>query len=102
MSKESKLKTPEWILEGYASEAEYLKKKGIKKSKAGGKVYRVKTCSKCGSGDVSVVLVGEEGKRADNWECHKCKWRGRDVKELELSEDEFLKRMEEQDDMQIL
>ena len=37
----------------------------------------------------------EEGKKADNWECRKCKWKGKNIKQEELSEDEFLKRMEE-------
>ena len=89
----SKLKTPDWVLEGYDSEAEYLKKKGISKKKVE-KTYKIRECPKCKSSDVGVVLVGAEGKRADNWECHKCKWRGREIKELELSEDEFLNRME--------
>lgn len=97
MPKKSKLKTPEWILEGYDSEEEYLKKKGIKKKKVSGKIYKLKTCPKCGSDDIGVQLVGEEGKRADNWECHKCKWKGMDVNEEELSEDAFLARMEEKE-----
>ena len=90
-----KLETPDWIREGYDSKEEYEKKKGIKgKKKSKEKTYKVKVCPKCGSTSVSIVLVGEEGKRADNWECKACKWKGRDIGEKELSEDEFLEHME--------
>lgn len=89
-----KLETPEWIREGYDSKAEWEKKKGIKSSKTKGKTYKVKKCPNCGSTAVSVVLVGEEGKRADNWECKSCKWRGRGIEEKELTEDEFLEHLE--------
>lgn len=97
MAKKPKLATPEWILEGYDSEAEYNKSKGVKKKKPVGKTYSIKTCPKCGSDNVGVILVGEEGKKADSWECRKCKWQGKNVNEEELSEDEFLKRMDEKD-----
>ena len=79
-----KLATPEWILEGYKSKEEYEKKKGIKSEKKAEKTYRIKACPKCGGSQVSVVLVGEEGKRADSWECKKCKWHGRDVNTEEV------------------
>jgi len=97
MAKKSKLSTPEWIKEGYDSLADYNKSKGIKAKKSKGKVYHVKVCPKCASDEVGVKLVGEEGKRADNWECRKCKWAGKDVEEKELSEDEFLKMMEKKE-----
>lgn len=104
MAKKSKLSTPEWILEGYDSEEEYNKKKGIKKenltsskklkskTKKSKKTFAIKVCPQCRSSDVGVVLK-EQGK-ADEWECHKCGWKGRDIQEKELSEDEFIKYME--------
>lgn len=97
MAKKSKLKTPEWILEDYDSEAEYNKTKGISIKKNPGKIFKVRVCPKCNSEKVSVVLVGEEGKKADNWECHQCKWTGKNIKELELNENQFLERMEVQE-----
>ena len=82
MPTKSKLSTPEWIKEGYDSEEEYNKKKGIKKEhrsvspkaylgraqepltrlNAGrkvGKVFKIRECPKCGSDDVNVILTGE-------------------------------------------
>ena len=48
MPKKSKLSTPEWILEGYDSPAEYEKAKGISgKSKKAGKVFKIRECPKC-------------------------------------------------------
>ena len=90
-----KLTTPEWIKEGYKSKEEYERKKEIKTKKkdAGKKKYRVKKCPKCGSTEVSVVLTGEEGKGAREWECKACKWRGRIIEEKELTEDEFLEHL---------
>ncbi|HKZ33908.1 MAG TPA: hypothetical protein VJ142_01565 [Candidatus Nanoarchaeia archaeon] len=79
-----KLKTPDWILKG---------EKAPKKKKQG-KTYRVKKCPKCGSTEVSIVLVGEEGKKPDSWECRACRWKGRNVEEKELTEDEFLEHLE--------
>ena len=80
-----KLTTPDWILKG--------KKKPEEKKKQG-KSYKVKKCPKCGSTEVSLVLVGEEGKKPENWECRACKWRGKGIEEKELTEDEFLKHLE--------
>ena len=92
-----KLSTPDWIREGFDSKADYEKSKGIKtKAKKVGKTYMVKQCPKCKSTDVGVVLTGEEGKRADDWECRKCKWSGRNINEKEVSEDEFLELMEKE------
>ena len=79
-----KLKTPDWILKG----------KEAPKKKKQGKTYRVKKCPECGSTEVSIVLVGEEGKEADNWECRACMWKGRNVGEKELTEQEFLEHLE--------
>lgn len=94
MPKKSKLSTPEWILEGYDSEAEYNKAKGIDKKKKSGKTFKIRECPSCGSDDVGVVLVGEEGKNADDWECRKCKWTGSEVVEKELTEDELMEHMD--------
>ena len=77
-----KLKTPDWILQG--------KKKPKEKNKLG-KFFKVKTCPKCGSTDVSVVLSGEEGRGSQGWECKKCKWAGKNIQIKEVSEEEFLK-----------
>jgi len=96
ISKKPKLTTPDWILEGYDSEEEYNKKKGIKgKKSTNEKTFKVRKCPKCGSDNVAVVLVGEEGKKADNWECKKCKWTGKNVKEQELTETEFMKYLDD-------
>jgi len=103
MAKKNKLSTPEWILQGYNSEEEYNKKKGIisKKKPCSGspkalnsrhKTFAIKVCPKCGSDDVGIVLK-EQGK-TDEWECHKCGWRGKDIQEKELSEEEFIKYIE--------
>ncbi len=92
--KKSKLSTPAWIMEGYDSPEEYEKAKGIKKDKKKGKTFKVKICPKCGSDEVGVQLVGEEGKAARNWECRKCKWVGSNVKEKELSEEEFMEYLD--------
>ena len=90
MAKKNKLKTPDWVLEGFDSEADYNKKKGIKDEKKLGKSFNIKRCPKCNSDEVGVV-IGENGI----WECHKCKWKGRDVVEKELTEDELMKYMDE-------
>jgi len=91
-----KLSTPDWIREGFDSKADWEKAHGKKESQTQkgtkkGKMYKVRKCPKCGSSDVSVVLVGEEGKKADKWQCGKCKWVGRDINIEEISEDDFLK-----------
>lgn len=89
-----KLKTPDWILKGKSRPSvASLKKKPSGKGKEEGKTYKIKKCPKCGSTSVSIVLVGEEGKKAENWECRACKWRGREIEEKELSEEEFLEHL---------
>ena len=90
MAKKSKLKTPSWIVEGFDSEADYNQSKGIAKEKKKGKTFNIREGPKCGSDDVAVV-IGEVGM----WECKKCKWKGRDVVEKELTEDEFMKYLDE-------
>jgi len=103
MPSKNKLKTPEWVLEGYDSLGEYEKArqkneshsknsstKGKKTEKKTGKTFKVRECPKCSSDDVGVLLGSDEGKRTGEWECHKCKWTGKDIVEKKLTEDEFL------------
>ncbi len=90
------MKTPDWILEGFDSEADYEKAKGIKKKKTKEeKTFKVRRCPKCKSDDVSVVLGFDEGKGRGEWECKKCGWAGKNVIEEELSEDEFMKYLDD-------
>ncbi|MCK5607425.1 hypothetical protein KAR91_36410 [Candidatus Pacearchaeota archaeon] len=89
--KKSKLSTPAWITEGFDSPAEYEKAKGgVVKEKKKGKTFNIRECPECGSDDLGVVL-GEIGV----WECRKCKYKGADVKEKELTEDEFMKYLDD-------
>ncbi len=90
MAKKKKLSTPAWILEGYDSEADYNKDKNINNKKKVGKTFRIRECPECGSDKVEVV-IGEVGK----WKCHKCKWGGTNIDEKELTEDEFMKYLDE-------
>ena len=95
MVKRKKVETPAWIKEGFDSPAAYNNAKGVKPSKKKtGKTFKIRECPKCGSDDVGVVLVGEEGKNADSWECRKCKWKGKDVVKKELSEDEMMEYLD--------
>lgn len=97
----SKMKTPDWILEGFDSKADWEKAHGL--SKAGdakkGKIFKIRECPKCRSDDVGVVISGldseEEGNTGKEWECHKCKWHGAEVIQKELTEDEFMKYLDE-------
>jgi len=84
------MKTPDWILEGFDSKADWEKAKGIVSKKKTGKTFKVRRCGKCNSDDVKVILGGEEGKGSKRWQCKKCGWTGDDVKEEELSEEEFM------------
>jgi hypothetical protein len=103
MAAKSKLKTPDWILEGYDSPAAYAKAKGGKaageKKEEKVKKVKIKVCPKCGSYDVGVALSNldfeEESNTGKQWECKKCKWKGENIKEKELSEDEFMKYLDE-------
>ena len=87
MPKKSKVQTPDWILKGYDSEADYLEATGKKKK---GRTFKIRECPKCGSGDVE-VKIGEVGI----WECKKCKWQGEDIVEKELTEEEFMRYLDE-------
>ena len=88
----NKLKTPDWIIEGYDSEADYNKAKGIGKKKKVGKTFNIRECPKCGSDNVGVI-IGEESK--GKWKCNKCNWKGSDVLEKEFNEEEFMKYLDE-------
>ena len=89
--KKSKLATPAWITEGYDSPAEYEKAKGVKvEKKKTGKTFKIKKCPKCKSDQVKVV----EGTESGEWKCEKCKWAGKDILSEELTEDEFMKYLD--------
>lgn len=81
-----KLSTPDWILKG--------KPKPTEKKKEG-KTFKIRRCPKCDSDNVVVLLTGEEGKGRGEWECKKCKWIGKNIKEEELNEDDFMKYLDE-------
>ena len=106
-----KLATPDWIREGYDSKADWEKAHGDKSAKKEKKVvakkekgssakagkertFKLKVCPKCKSDKVGIVLVGEERKSAKEWECAKCKWKGKEIDEKELSEDEFMEYLD--------
>jgi len=97
----SKLATPDWIREGYDSKADYEKAHGVKgkKKKAEQKTFKIRECPKCGSDDVGLVLSNmdseEESNTGKEWECHKCGWKGKNVVQKELTEDEFMKYLDE-------
>ncbi len=97
MAKKSKLSTPDWIREGYDSKAGWEKAKGIKREKKG-KSFSIKVCPKCGSREIGVVLGGAEGKGSKGWECKKCGWKGKEAGKLELSEEEFMKYLDEKEE----
>ena len=86
-----KLKTPDWILQGKPNPN---KKKNSKKSLSE-KTFKVRLCPKCKSDEVKLVLGKEEGKKADEWECKKCKWQGKNIEEKELTEEEFMKYLDD-------
>jgi DNA-directed RNA polymerase subunit M/transcription elongation factor TFIIS len=109
-----KLSTPDWIKEGFDSPEAYAKSKGkttkkkaghslivqsgSSESQANGKTFKIKRCPKCGSNKVNVMLTGEEGRGTREWECKKCKWHGKDIEEKELTEDEFMKYLDDKEE----
>lgn len=96
MTKKNKLKTPNWILEDYDSEADYNKSNGLDIKKKKGKTFKIRECPKCGSEDVGLVLSNsnsEEGGGKE-WECNKCGWKGSEIIEKELDEEELMKYMD--------
>ena len=95
----SKLKTPDWVLEGFDSPDEYAKSKGkTVKDKKEGKTFKIKVCPKCGSDEVAVTLSNmdseEESNTGKQWECKKCKWIGGNIKDKELTEDELMAHLD--------
>ena len=62
-----------------------------------GRIFKIKECPKCKSDDVGVVLSGSDSEEGGGreWECHKCKWAGANIIEKELTEDEFMKYLDE-------
>lgn len=86
MAKKSKIQTPDWILNGNDE---------VKPTKKKGKIFKIRICPECGSDNVSVVLVGEEGKNKGEWECKKCNWIGKNILEKEMSEEEFMIYLDE-------
>jgi len=95
--KKSKLSTPTWILEGFASEADYNKSRGIKIEKKIGKTFKLRRCPECNSDDVGIVLSNsaEEEGGGEEWECRKCGYKGSEIKLDELTEDEFMKYLDD-------
>lgn len=91
MPRESKLKTPNWVLEGYDSEADYNKVKGIKEKKETKGVFKLRLCPECGSDEVNVNLGKEKSKE---WTCKKCKWAGINIKEKGVTEEEFMEYLD--------
>ena len=97
MAKKEKLETPAWITEGYDSPAEYNKAKGIKAEKKKGKTFKVRRCPECNSDSVRLVLSNSDSEEGGGkeWACKKCKWKGGEAKEEELTEDQFMKYLDE-------
>lgn len=100
MAKKGKLATPEWILEGYDSPEEYAKAKGksVTNKKEDKKYFKIKVCPKCGSDTVSITLSNmdfeEESNTGRQWECKKCKWKGEEIKEKKLTEEELMEHLD--------
>ena len=63
MAKKNKLATPTWILEGFDSEADYNKSKGVKTTKKKGKTFKIRECPECGSDEVGIVLSGSDSEQ---------------------------------------
>ena len=92
----NKMKTPDWIIEGFDSKADWEKKHGLGgNAKKEGKTFKVRRCPECNSDEVKIVLGSAEGSGARDWTCEKCKWKGDGVKEEELTEDEFMKYLDD-------
>ena len=98
-NKKSKLTTPAWIIEGYDSKADWEKVQGISSEKKKEKTFKIKECPECRSNNVGLVLsnldLEEETNTGKQWQCHKCGWKGEDIVKKELTEDEFMKYLDE-------
>ncbi len=92
------MKTPDWILEGYDSKADYEKAKGIKKEKKVSKTFKIRECPKCESDEVGIILSNSDSEEESNtgkqWKCRKCGWTGKDIKEKELTEEELMEYLD--------
>jgi hypothetical protein len=101
MVKKKKLETPAWITEGFDSKADWEKAQGkVGKIKKEEKTFRVRECPECGSDNVGIVLSNSDAEEGGGreWQCHKCKWVGRDINEKELTEDEFMKYLDDKEE----
>ena len=92
-----KLETPDWIKEGYDSKEAYEKAKGISKEKKTGKTFKIKECPECHSDSVGLILSNSDAEEGGGkeWQCHKCSWKGGNIIEKELNEDEFMKYLDD-------
>ncbi len=92
-----KLSTPEWVTEGFDSKVDWEKAHGVSETKAKGKTFKIRECPKCGSDDVGLVISGSDNEKGGGreWECHKCKWHGEEINEKELTEEEFMKYLDD-------
>jgi hypothetical protein len=90
------MKTPDWIIQGFDSKADWEKKQGIKSTKKKGKTFKIRECPKCKSDEVGLVLSNSDSETGGGkeWECRKCKWKGNGINEKELTEDEFMKYLD--------
>lgn len=90
------MKTPDWIIEGYDSKADYEKAKGITSEKKKGKTFKIRECPKCHSDDVGLILSNSDAEEGGGkeWECRKCKWKGKEITEKELTEKELMEYMD--------
>ena len=85
-------------------------KKQEQKKNGSGKTFKVRECPKCKSDEVGVVLSntcddsetlesevphGSSKSQTKEWECRKCKWKGKDIVEKQLTEEEFMKYLDE-------
>ncbi len=97
MPKKSKMKTPDWILEGYDSKADWEKAYGVSSEKKKGKIFKIRECPKCSSDNVGLVLTNSDAEEGGGkeWECRKCGWIGTAISEKELTEEEFMKYLDE-------
>ncbi len=90
MVKRSKIKTPDWLLDGSSQNTGENKKKK-------GKTFKVKMCPSCGSDQVELVLSNSDSEEGGGkeWKCKKCGWVGSEINEKELTEEEFLRYLDE-------
>ncbi len=94
------MKTPDWILEGFDSKADYEKANGITSEKKKGKTFKIRECPKCHSDEVGIVLSNSDAEEGGGkeWECRKCGWTGFGIEEKELTEDELMKYLDEKEE----